>query len=63
MDFGKALEFIKQGKAVARQGWNGKNMHVLMERLYTSDNIQVNNPCLLLFNVAGSYNTWIPSIT
>jgi hypothetical protein len=26
MDFGKALGALKDGEAVARQGWNGKNM-------------------------------------
>lgn len=26
MDFGKAIEALKQGKRVARKGWNGKGM-------------------------------------
>ena len=26
MNFGEALEALKQGKKVARQGWNGKGM-------------------------------------
>lgn len=26
MDFGKAIECLKQGKKVAREGWNGKGM-------------------------------------
>lgn len=26
MNFGKAIEALKQGKKVARKGWNGKNM-------------------------------------
>ncbi len=35
MDFGKAIEALKAGKKVARQGWNGKNMWiVLMPALY-----------------------------
>ena len=28
MDFGKALEELKAGKRVARQGWNGKGMWI-----------------------------------
>jgi hypothetical protein len=28
MDFGKALEELKQGKKVARKGWNGKGMYL-----------------------------------
>jgi len=26
MNFGQALEALKEGKKVAREGWNGKNM-------------------------------------
>lgn len=26
MDFGKAIEVLKESKRVARQGWNGKGM-------------------------------------
>ena len=63
MNFGKAIEMLKQGKAVTREGWNGKGMHVVISKLYTPSNIQVNNDCLLLFNVTKKYNTWVPSIT
>lgn len=28
--FGQAIEFLKQGKKVARKGWNGKNMFLLL---------------------------------
>lgn len=28
MNFGKALEELKQGKKVARKGWNGKNQFI-----------------------------------
>lgn len=28
MDFGKALENLKQGKKVARKGWNGKKQYI-----------------------------------
>lgn len=35
MNFGKAIELLKEGKKVARKGWNGKNMWiVLMPSLY-----------------------------
>ena len=27
MNFGKAIEEMKSGKKVARQGWNGKNQY------------------------------------
>lgn len=28
MNFGQAIEALKQGKKVARAGWNGKNQYV-----------------------------------
>ena len=30
MRFGEAIEHARQGKRIARLGWNGKNMHVYM---------------------------------
>ncbi len=30
MNFGQALELVKQGNLVRRSGWNGKNMFVFM---------------------------------
>lgn len=34
MTFGDALEALKQGKRVARKGWNGKNMSVAYQKGY-----------------------------
>nr|DAR20153.1 MAG TPA: Protein of unknown function (DUF2829) [Caudoviricetes sp.] len=28
MNFGKAIEALKDGKKVARKGWNGKNQYI-----------------------------------
>ena len=28
MNFGKALELLKEGKKVQRSGWNGKNQYI-----------------------------------
>lgn len=28
MNFGKALEEVKQGKRIARKGWNGKSQYI-----------------------------------
>lgn len=30
LNFGQALEALKQGKRVAREGWNGKGMFIFM---------------------------------
>ena len=34
MDFGNALRALKQGKAVARGGWNGKRMFLTLIENY-----------------------------
>lgn len=31
-DFGTALESLKDGKAVARKGWNGKGIYIELQR-------------------------------
>ena len=31
-DFGKAIEALKEGKRVAREGWNGKGMFLYLVR-------------------------------
>ena len=44
MNFGEALDLIKSGEKVAREGWNGKNMFVF---LVPGSVFQVNRPPLL----------------
>ena len=34
MNFGQALEEMKNGKKVARQGWNGKNQYIELATIY-----------------------------
>jgi hypothetical protein len=65
MNFGQALEKLNHGEKVARNGWNGKDMCVEKVVLQImNDNLQfIDNPCLILKNVHGKFNTWIPSIT
>jgi len=31
LNFGQAIEALKQGKKVAREGWNGKKMYLFMQ--------------------------------
>jgi hypothetical protein len=45
MDFGKAIEALKQGKLVAREGWNGKGMFIFQR---PSDTISIAKVCLNL---------------
>ena len=32
MNFGQAIEALKSGKKVAHEGWNGKGMHLEIQR-------------------------------
>lgn len=45
MNFGQALELLKKGKKVARQGWNGKHQYIELATniSYTSTNNEVIN--------------------
>jgi len=63
LSFGQAWKALEKGLSIARVGWNGKNMHINILNLYTADNVPIDNKCLVLYNVHGKYNTWVPSIT
>ena len=51
MNFGTALESIKKGKKVARQGWNGKGMFIF---LVQGSTFEVNRPPLNQFYEEGT---------
>lgn len=78
MTFGIALELLKKGCKVAREGWNGKGMFVVYQKGYPDD-IPCNkqtaeawkmdegdlfkcNPYLQIKQVDGSHSMWVPSI-
>lgn len=46
MNFGKALEALKEGKKVAREGWNGKNQYIEL-----ATNVSYKNPEGEIINV------------
>jgi len=56
MGFGAAIESLKQGRSIRRDGWNGKGMHVY---LVTIDGLE---PCVALFTAQGKRQPgWVPS--
>ncbi len=78
MSFGIALELLKKGCRVAREGWSGKGMFVVFQKGYP-DGIPCNkqtaeawgmdegdlfkcNPYLQIRQVDGSHSMWVPSI-
>ena len=46
MDFGEAIKLLKEGKKVARKGWNGKNQYIEL-----ATNISYINPNKETINV------------
>lgn len=58
IDFGTAIAALKVGSMVARNGWNGKGMHVELRKA-----TQDLNKHLTLKNVQGTFDTWVPSIS
>lgn len=75
MNFGKALEEMKTGKAIARDGWNGKGMFVYFvaggsypAQMDIAKQIEKEygevkyNPYMAIKNVNGTVSTWVPSV-
>lgn len=59
MNFGTALERIKEGQKVAREGWNGKGMFLF---LVPGSTFQVNRPPLLGIYPEGTTINYRPHI-
>lgn len=58
LTFGMAIEALKQGKRVARAGWNGRGMYVKFV-----DTTETLNRHFELFNVSGTFDTWVASVS
>jgi len=56
IDFGQALTYLKRGYKIYREGWNGKNMFIILSKLCTEY-----NPHMIIKNPDGSLSTWAPS--
>ncbi len=57
MNFGLALEALKEGKRVARSGWNGKNMYLILKsgETITSEEKTIKvEPCVCMFTAQGT---------
>lgn len=79
LDFGWALDELREGRRVARAGWNGKGMYVCLQAGYP-DGIKINTntakatglpegvtcrflPYLMLRTVDGAFVPWLASQT
>jgi hypothetical protein len=70
MNFSDALNLLKSGESLARQGWNGKGMYVYLEpnlELVFKDGIfkgqkRIYKPVFVLFNAQKEHQMgWLPS--
>lgn len=73
MNFGEAVNNVKNGHKIAREGWNGKGMFVIyvpeenidlteqQEKMFGASNIILNEH-FLIKNVNNTLSTWVPSI-
>ena len=58
-DFGQALEFLKSGKKVARENWNGKGMYLQLQ--IPDDNSKMQQPYIYICPVGGELVPWVAS--
>lgn len=59
MDFGKALELLKEGEVVAREGWNGKDMWIKVQT--PDENSKMGIPYIYMSIVDGKLVPWVAS--
>jgi hypothetical protein len=61
MNFSQALDSIKLGSKVARHGWNGKNMWLMLQQpdLYSKMTL----PYIYMRTVQGDFIPWLASQT
>lgn len=59
MNFGQAIELLKSGLRVCRQGWNGKNMYLELQRPDAHSKMTL--PYIFMFTVQGDLVPWLAS--
>ena len=60
-DFSIALKWIKEGKCVARTGWNGKNMWLGLQRPTATSRMTL--PYIYMYTATGDFVPWLASQT
>lgn len=59
MDFGWAIQALKNGNAVTRAGWNGKGQFLLMQR--PDANSKMSLPYIFISTVTNDRVPWLAS--
>lgn len=61
LNFGKALDKIKEGHKLSRKGWNGKNMFVKLQS--PTDQSKMTQPYIYIETPEGELVPWLASQT
>ena len=59
LDFGAALQAAKNGAKIVRNGWNGKGMHLEIQR--PDANSKMGHPYFYMKGVDGKFFPWNPN--
>ncbi len=61
MNFGKALDNLKSGDRIARQGWNGKGMWLALQK--PDENSKMSLPYIYMKTACDNLVPWLASQT
>ena len=61
MRFGEAIEHARNGKKIAREGWNGKNMYIQLQ--VPDEHSKMTLPYIYMKTVQGDLVPWLASQT
>lgn len=61
MNFGQALDALKRGEKVAREGWNGKGMWLGLQRPDAHSKMTL--PYIFMSTAQGDFVPWLASQT
>jgi hypothetical protein len=70
VNFGQAIEAMKAGRYVARSGWNGRNMHIYLEDMWSfpirdgvyKGQVRKYDPVICMFTAQGTHQPgWLAS--
>lgn len=71
MDFGKAIELLKKGKKLQREGWNGKGQYIELAtnisyinsigELVNADHEAIGNKAIAFVGTSGVQLGWLAS--
>lgn len=71
MDFGKAIQYLKEGKRVQRNGWNGKNQYIELatnisyknadDEIINAEHESIGNKAIAFVGTSGVQLGWLAS--